>query len=175
VKISILGSSKNDIRRDVLAKALAERLIAEGHEVFQGGITSGVMQAAFEGGAKGIIYCELKEKGIAQEDATDCSIDHPDYGDKDLGPDIRRGMLTRQVDVAIIFKGGIGTMDEIVGCLNAKTPIIFVGFWWVDFILRTQQYVGGRVNDHLHYVTVETRLVPDVIDDILNTLKKIEP
>ena len=182
MKISILGSSENDEQRDALVRAMAERLIAEGHHLFHGGIKSGVMKAVAEAEvpadrlAPSAIVCKtLIDKGIAY-DGVNTTPGQSFYEGMDEGLDIRRGILTRYVDVAIMFDGGIGTMEEIVSCLKAGTPIIFVVDYWLRFCTLVSFLIGDHILDSIEYASFGINDPPEkTVQDVIDHLAKIEP
>lgn len=142
-KVAILGGSRANTERIFLAEIITHALIGLGHEVYHGGVESGVMQGSARAGGQGIVFQALVDRGLHGQ-AVNVSLrgEFGGFGEIDFGHAIRQHLLTVEMDLVIMFEGAKGTFFELAGALKAGKTIVFIGHYWYPLTEVLAGYFG---------------------------------
>jgi uncharacterized protein (TIGR00725 family) len=129
--VAVVGASRATAEQLRVAEDVGRGLASAGAVVVSGG-RGGVMEAACRGaaGAGGVAVGILPgvDRGEANEFVTVAIA-------TGLG-EARNALVARAADALVAVGGAYGTLSEIALALQAGTPVIGVGSWEIDGVVR---------------------------------------
>ncbi|MFC1646389.1 TIGR00725 family protein [Candidatus Omnitrophota bacterium] len=131
--IAVIGGHSCDRKTARLAQRLGEEIAMLGAVLVCGGL-GGIMEAAAKGAKKN---GGLTVGILPGEDKKDANsfIDVPIA--TGLGY-TRNTLVTTTADIVIALEGRYGTLSEIGFALNAKKPVIDLGSWDIEGVIKVQ-------------------------------------
>ena len=129
--IAVVGSGEADDQQAWLAEEVGAALAEAGAVVVTGGL-GGVMEAACRG-AKSRRGCTLGLLPGTDRAAANGWVDIAVT--TGLG-ELRNGLVVRSADAVVAIGGGSGTLSEIAFALKTGTPVIGLGTWDIEGMVR---------------------------------------